>query len=58
MFSDNWFTKRVYTSKDVGRIPRCLFSYGINGRESLSSHPNGFGPWEDELSALSNAMRH
>lgn len=55
---DHWTFKRFYTTKVSRRIPRCIPSYGINGRESVSGYPNGFRPRKNELSFISDVVRY
>ena len=55
-FLDHWFVKCVYTATYVRRIPRCLFGYGADGCQFVSSHSNGSWSWAYELFALSNAL--
>lgn len=55
---DNWALERLYTAEVSGRISGRLSRDGADGRESLSSNPNGSGSRAHVLSPLPNALWH
>lgn len=56
--TDHRTFKRFHSAKIVRGIPRRLSGDGTNGRQFVSGDTNGFGPREDELFAIPDAVRH
>lgn len=54
--SDHWTIKCIHTTTHIRRIPRCVSGYGTHGCESMSGHSNGFGPWTNVLSSISDVV--
>lgn len=56
--TDNWALERLYATEVPGRVSGRLSRDGADGRESLSSNPNGSGSRAYVLSPLPNALWH
>lgn len=54
---DHWFTKCFYAPTHIRRISGCLSGYGTHGRQSVSGHSNGLGPWTNVIFIVSNVVR-
>lgn len=43
LITDHWSLERIYASTNTRRISGCVSGDGVNGRESVSGDPDGFG---------------